>query len=68
MEEDFCCQETDIFDIAGEGVLNINQDHCWRLEGYHQGEGGDSFTKGFFSNGRMHVCYLDVPSCGALGE
>ena len=66
--EDFRRRETDILAIAVKGVLNINQDHGWRLEVSLQGECGACFTKGLVSNICMHVRCLDLSRCGALGE
>ena len=67
-KEEFYHQETDIFAISGEGALDVNQDHGYRLRGYFQSEVGDLFSKGLVSNGRMLVRYLDVPMRGYIGK
>ena len=56
------------FRHSGKGVIDVNRDHGWRLEGYHQVKISDCFSKGLVSNASICARYLDVYRCGALVE
>ena len=67
-EEDLCRRDTDIFAVLDKSVLDVNLYYGWRLKVSCQAKGSDRFPKGIVSNRRMHVRYMGVTRCGALGK
>ena len=68
MEEYLLCQEVDLFTITSKGALDVNQDYGWGLEGSCLGKISDRLPKGIVTNRSVHIRYLDVFRCVALGE